>query len=177
LTTLPQGATNLVGQFCRITKQIVSHQFKHSNVYVDDLLCGGPKTTYNNELSELPGVRRAVLEHLMMLDILLANVERAGATIAGTKFDICVEGVTIVGYYCNRNGQNPDASKVAAIMKWETPRSLKSARDFIGICVYYRLWIPGFALVANQYSSSSGRTCHLYGDQNKLPLCVLCKQL
>ena len=69
---------------------------------MDDALCSSLRTTYNNEESKLPRVRRVVLEYLIKLDVLLANIERAGTTISGEKFDIYIEGVNIVSYYYDR---------------------------------------------------------------------------
>jgi hypothetical protein len=37
---------------------------------------------------------------------------------------------------------------VQKILDWPTPRSVKDARGFIGICVYYRIFIVGFSVIA-----------------------------
>jgi len=42
-------------------------------------------------VEQLPGVRRFVMEHLHNGDNVLADVERAGATISGEKSDLVLE--------------------------------------------------------------------------------------
>ena len=34
------------------------------------------------------------------------------------------------------------------ILDWPTPRSVRDARGFIGLCVYYRIFVEGFSTVA-----------------------------
>lgn len=97
-----------------------------------------PKTTYNNQ--ELaPGIRRYVTEHIQNLDAVLADLERAGITIAGAKSQFCCAGIKIVGYICNFEGRHPDTSKVLKILHWPECVDVTTTRAFIGICVYYRI--------------------------------------
>ena len=107
----------------------------------------GPKTKYNNE-EIAPGIRRYVLELIQNLDKVLADLERAGATIAGAKSQFCHTGIKIVGYICDADGRHPDTSKVLKILDWPECTDVTSARAFIGVCVYYRIWIKNFAQVA-----------------------------
>ena len=82
---------------------------------MDDIGVKGPKTTYSNE--ELaPGIRRYMVEHIQNLDTVLAELERAGVTIARAKSQFCRVGIKIVGYICDANGRHPDTSKVLKIL-------------------------------------------------------------
>ena len=85
MTSLLQGATNSVAQFVRIVlKVLADHLRDRAELFLDDVGIKGPKTTYNNE--ELaPGIWRYVVEHIENLDAVLADLERAGITIAGAK--------------------------------------------------------------------------------------------
>lgn len=144
-TTLPQGATNSVAQFCRITNKILEHQIpERARPFLDDIAVKGPKTDYSQE-ELLPGVRRFVMEHLQNLDAVLCDVERSGATISGEKSQFCMEGIQIVGYVCDREGRHPQTAKIEKIITWPTPTNPKELRGFLGICVYYRIWVKGFA--------------------------------
>jgi hypothetical protein len=147
MKTLTQGATNSIAQFCRISRTILRHVIGHTDAYVDDAVTGGPKTDYGGEESR-PGVRRFVLEHLQQVDAALADIARAGATVSGAKFEFCKERVTVVGYQLSSDGRHPSDKKVAAILQWQEPKSVKNARAFLGVCVYYRLWIRDFAIIA-----------------------------
>src|SRR5262249_49007883 len=72
----------------------------------------------------------------------------AGFTIAGEKSQFCIAGIRVVGYVCDADGRHPDWAKVEKILMWPDPRDTTEARAFVGICVYYRIWIPIFAIVA-----------------------------
>ena len=48
----------------------------------------GPKTKYNNK-EVAPGIRRYILEYIQNLDKVLADLERAGVTIARAKSQFC----------------------------------------------------------------------------------------
>ena len=148
MTTLPQGATNLVAQFVRIvTKILAAHLRDRAKQFLDDLGVKGPKTTYNNE-EVAPGIRRYILEHIQNLDAVLADLERAGVTISGAKSQFCRAGIKIVGFICDANGRHPDTAKVLKIIDWPACTDITTARAFMGVCVYYRIWIENFALIA-----------------------------
>jgi hypothetical protein len=84
LTTLPQGATNSVGQFVRVMNRILEAVHKIAGAYVDDIGIEGPKTDYEGE-EVAPGIRRFVYEHIIDSDKVLLEIERAGATIGAEK--------------------------------------------------------------------------------------------
>ena len=70
---------------------------------------------YNGEESLL-GVRRYILEHIIWLDGVLTDLERAGYTISGAKSYFCKDKIIVVGYRCNGKGRYPEESKVAKII-------------------------------------------------------------
>ncbi len=116
MTTLPQGATKSVAQFVRIVLKILDpHLRDWAKLFLDDVGVKGPKTKYNDE--ELaPRIRRYFLEHIQNLDKVLADLERAGVTIAGAKSQFCQAGFKIVGHICDADGRHPDTSKVLKIL-------------------------------------------------------------
>jgi hypothetical protein len=69
-------------------------------------------------------------------------------TISGAKTAIEMPGVTIVGMVCDSDGRHPERMKVQKILDWPMPQTTKEARGFIGIVVYYRIFIAGFATIA-----------------------------
>jgi hypothetical protein len=148
--TILMGATNSVAQFCRVVLRILQEHIPHIAIpFLDDIGVKGPKTRYNDEeVPELPGVRKFVLEHIQNLDKVLADLERAGATMSAEKSMFCMAGLKIVGYVCDAKGRHPDAIKVLKMLEWETCKDLTEARAFIGICGYYRIWIEFYALIA-----------------------------
>jgi len=147
-TTVPMGGTNSVAQFVRtITKILERHIPHHALPFLDDITVKGPQTMYNGEES-LPGVRRYILEHIVWLDGVLADLERAGCTISGAKSHFCKDEIVVVGYRCNGKGRYPEESKVAKIIYWRDCEDVTSARAFLGVVVYYRIWVEDFAIKA-----------------------------
>jgi hypothetical protein len=119
-------------------------------LYLDDIDIKGPRDRYNDEeVSKLPGIRRFMLEHIQNLDKVLADLERAGATISEEKSRFCVSGMKVVGYVCDSNERHPQATKVAKILQWKKPANASEARTFIGVCMYYRIWTKNFTHVAS----------------------------
>lgn len=54
----------------------------------------------------------------------------------------------VVGYVCDKDGRHPEAAKVIKVVKWPTPNNTTELKGFIGLCIYYRVWIEGFAIIA-----------------------------
>lgn len=109
----------------------------------------GPRSRYNGEeVRELTGVRKLVMEYFRKLDAVLADLERSGVTIVGEKSKFCMAGLKIVGYICDSDGRHTHQGKVAAILEWPDSRDVHGARAFLGICVCYRIWIEDFAFIS-----------------------------
>ncbi len=149
MTTLPQGATNSVARFVRIVIKILApHLQDRAKLFLDDIGVKRRKSKYNNE-EVAPGIIRYVLEQIQNLDKVLADLERAGVTIAGAKSLFCRAGLKIVGYICDADGRHLDTSKVLKILDWPECIDVTSARAFMGVCVYYQIWIKNFAQFAS----------------------------
>ena len=147
MTTLPQGATNSVAQFVRIVTKILEDLIPEDCLpFLDDIRVKGPLTSYEDR-EVLPRIRQYVIEHIQSLDRTLVRLERAGCTI-GPKSQFCMDGINIVGFVCGAEGRSPDSAKVIKILEWKPCSDIGEARAFIGVCVYYRIWIEGFSIIA-----------------------------
>jgi hypothetical protein len=56
--------------------------------------------------------------------------------------------MNIVGFVCGSKGRSPASSKVVKILEWPPCRNVTEAKAFLGICVYYRIWVQDFSIVA-----------------------------
>ena len=83
------------------------------------------------------------------MDAVLADLERAGITIAGAKSQFCCFGIKIVGYICDSEGRHPDTSKILKILDWPECVDVTTAQAFMGVFVYYRIWIQDFAKITS----------------------------
>jgi hypothetical protein len=53
-----------------------------------------------------------------------------------------------VGFVCGAEGRSPDNAKVIKILEWKPCLDIGEARAFIGVCVYYWIWIKDFSVIA-----------------------------
>ena len=107
----------------------------------------GPKDRYG-DVEIQPGIRRFVWEHAQIVRDILCDIWKSGLTISGAK---CVFGsprIDIVSMVCDVDGRRPEQKKIAKILDWPTPRTTKEARGFIGLCVYYRIFVKDFSTIA-----------------------------
>lgn len=176
-TTLPQGATNSVGQFVRIGLRILERV--PARPYIDDIAVDGPKTDYGQaECAELPGVRRYMLEHIMNLDKTLLAIECAEATVSGKKSQWLMSGLKIVGYVCDANGRHPELAKIEKVVNWKEPSDASEVKGFLGLCVYYRIWIKDFAVIAGpMYRLTKKNAVFSWSDECKEAMAVLQEKL
>ena len=61
-------------------------------------------------------MRRYILEYIIWLDGVLANLERARYTVLGVKSYFCKDKIIVVSYRCNRKGRYPEELKVVKIV-------------------------------------------------------------
>ena len=60
----------------------------------------------------VPGVRKYVLEAIISFDKVLANVERARATISGKKSEFLKSSLKMVAYIYGKDGSTPEQVKM-----------------------------------------------------------------
>ena len=147
-TRLPQGWTNSVACFQRIICKVLWRHIPHcARPFVDDVPFRGPKDRYDDQ-EVRPGVRRFVAEHAERFRAIMKDIWESGLTISGKKLVLGMPGIVIVGLVCDAEGRHPEPTKVQRIIDWPAPRTLREARGFIGICVYYRIFVEGFSTIA-----------------------------
>ena len=68
-----------------VMKQILKAQvLDPADVFLDNISIKGPKIDYNGE-EIIPSVQRYIFKAILILDSILIDLERAGATISGKK--------------------------------------------------------------------------------------------
>ena len=56
--------------------------------------------------------------------------------------------VTYLDHVVSQAGIETDPTKIEAIRSWQTPKTTKDVRHFLGFTGYYRSFIKGFAALA-----------------------------
>ena len=59
-----------------------------------------------------------------------------------------MDEVTRLGHKITRDGVSPDAEKTAAVCQWDTLHDKKEVKKFLGICSWWRKFIPHYAQIA-----------------------------
>jgi hypothetical protein len=105
------------------------------------------KITYNNEFI-LSEIRRYVMKHIQWLNDVLTDIERVDCIIFEEKFQFCCEELRVVDFVCDVEKRHSDTAKIIKILNWSSCQDVVDVREFIEICVFYRIFIASFALIA-----------------------------
>ena len=155
MTTLPQVYTNGVQVFDRVIRKVLNDVISENRwkPFIDDIAVKPKTKSYfrdsNGRPEEVaPGIRSFVLEAIISLDKVLADIEQAGATISREKCEFLKESFKVIAYICGEQGRSPEEVKMKKIEDWPTCKNVTDVRTFIGLCVYYRIWIMDFSVIA-----------------------------
>lgn len=128
---LPQGLKTSVGSFSRAMDVILGHEVREFCVnYLDDLAI---ITTGDLQ------------KHIEHLDIVLGKLRAAGLTCNLEKCNFLCKEVKMLGYVISTDGLQTDTDKVKAIQEFPVPRKTKHLRAFLGLCNFYRRFIPNYS--------------------------------
>ena len=58
------------------------------------------------------------------------------------------EKVAFLGYVISQKGVETDPGKIDAIANWPVPTNLRQSRAFVGLCQYYRCFVPNFSEIS-----------------------------
>ena len=134
----------------KVLKDVISEN--RGKPFIDDIAVKPKTKSYfrdrNGRPEEVvPGIRRFVLEVIISLDKVLADIERAGATISGEKSEFLKKSWKVVAYICGEKGKSPEEVKMKKIEGWPPCKNVTDVKAFIGLCVYYRIWIRDFSVI------------------------------
>jgi hypothetical protein len=69
--------------------------------------------------------------------------------IVGTKSKWYFDGMRFVGYIVGAEGHTPDSAKVIKILEWPVCENKYNIYMFLGVYIYYCIWVEDFALITN----------------------------
>ncbi|KAL3695519.1 hypothetical protein R1sor_009595 [Riccia sorocarpa] len=150
MCTLPQGATNSVAHMMH-RMNIVLRDFipEKTMPFLDDVPIKGCSEQDKDKTLDQRGCRKFVMEHIEDCEKILRRLEEVNLTLSGTKSVFGVREVVIVGHLCSSSGRKPDPIKIQAIQRMkEVLTSLTEVRRFLGMCIFYHIWIPHYAHIA-----------------------------
>lgn len=132
-TAMPFGLCNAPATFERLMDTILrGHKWTSCLVYLDDICVFGRTLQEHNERL------RDVLDCLNEANLSL-NIKKC--SFGATRLKILAHEITSAGV-------RPDPINVEAIRDFPTPVNQKAVRSFLGLCSYYRKFIPNFSKLA-----------------------------
>jgi len=81
-------------------------------------------------------------EHLHKLNAVLETLRAHELLIKGSKTELFRSEVEFLGFLLSADGWVPTESKVAAIVEWPAPETVKHLRSFLGMANFFRTFIP-----------------------------------
>ena len=149
MCTLPMGATNSVAHMQSAMNRILQRFIpEKTRPFLDDIPIKGCTTSNKDETLMQGGIRKFVYDHIQDVEAILQRLTEAGVTLSGEKSAFGLQEIVVVGHLCGAYGRKPNQEKVEVIGKIKDCASVPEVRRFLGACVFYRIWIPHFAHVA-----------------------------
>jgi hypothetical protein len=129
-TVVSFGLTNAPAYFMNIMNKVFMDELdKCVVIFIDDILVFS-KTTEEQE------------EHLRTV---LGKLRQHQLYAKFRKCEFWMEEVAFLGHVLSGNGVVVDPSKIEAVSKWQSPKSVTEIRSFLGLAGYYRRIIENFS--------------------------------
>ena len=129
----PMGATNAPICFQRFMNEILREYL--------DLICVGI-------LDDVIVYSINPAKHVTHVRQILAVLRKHKLYAKIQKCEFNKPSMTFVGYMVSAEGIGMDPAKVAAILEWPQPRSVKEVQSFLGFANFYRKFIATYSSIA-----------------------------
>ena len=130
---MPFGLCNAPSTFERLMEKVLAGlTWQICLVYLDDVI------VYSE----------TVLEHIDRLEVIFQKLKKAGLTLKPKKCNLFRKQVPFLGHVVSAEGVSTDPEKIKSIQDWKVPKDLTDVRSFLGLCSYYRKFVPKFSEIA-----------------------------
>ena len=129
LNVMPFGLSNAPAIFQELMAIVLQGLSQFATAYLDEVLIFSE--TLEKDLSHLKAVFDRLRQHGLKL-----KLKKCSFLQLETHY---------LGFVINCRGISPDPSKVEAIRSLTTPTCVREVHSFIGMCSYYRRFIPNFS--------------------------------
>ena len=132
-TRVPYGIQSAPGYFSRIINETLGDILGSTVLaYMDDVLV----------------FTKTAEEHIQRLDDVLKKLSEANLKLKISKCQFFANEVKFLGYRVTKNGMKLNDDRVKAIVDMPHPTNKKQLQSLLGVCNYYRMFVKGFAQIA-----------------------------
>ena len=85
---------------------------------------------------------RTMEDHLAQLDAVFNRLKSAVLKLKPKKCNLFKKKVQYLGHLVLDEGVQTDPEKTKATEDWPVPHAVKEVRSFLGLCSYYRRFVP-----------------------------------
>ena len=101
-------------------------------IYIDDIIVYG----------------KTFKESLKNIETVFERLRIAGLKLKATKCKLFSKSLSFLGHIISDSGIETDPEKISAVKEWPIPVNVTEVQSFLGLCSYYRRFIPKFADIA-----------------------------
>ena len=99
-------------------------------------------------------------EHMFHLNNIFERLSQHGLKLKLKKCSFLQTEVNYLGFIIDKDGIKPNQEKVEAIRALPAPTCVKEVRSFVGMCSYYRRFIPNFSHIAEPIIDLTRKYAH-----------------
>lgn len=147
---MPFGLKNAPSTFQAQTNKILKNIRDYLNEKESDLKTRVRILAYIDDII----LAASNLDDLDSLFIILANALRqANMKLNPSKCCFYQKKVNYLGYEISAEGVRPDRRKLLAVEQFPRPQNPKNIRQLLGLCGYYRRFVPNFSKISKPLSN------------------------
>lgn len=141
---MPFGLSNAPAVFQELMSVVLQGCEDFSTAYLDDIMIFSP----------------TLEEHLEHICIIFAKLREHNLKLKLKKCSFLQSETNYLGFVISEEGIKPDVKKIEAIRSLPVPTCVREVRSFIGMCSYYRRFIPNFSQIAESIIALTRKYAH-----------------
>lgn len=138
---MPFGLKNAAATFQRNMNLVLAGHEDYACAYLDDI------AVFSTSLEQ----------HVEHLHRVFTALQAAGLHANLEKCQVARPSIRYLGHIVGSGRHGPDPEKVAAIEGLQVPQTKKELRSALGLCGYYRSYVPNFAEIARPLTQLTGK--------------------
>lgn len=93
------------------------------------------------------------VEHMQQLRIVFSILQQHQLFLRQSKCSFAQREISYLGHIISETGVSADKEKIAAMIDWPQPNSVKALRSFLGMTGYYRKFVQNYGTIAAPLTS------------------------